>query len=364
MRGGLAVALALAAAVPALGQAPDSQGPPPALVETAAVISAPITEEISLVGSVRPIRDSLIASEVAGRVLQRPVENGDTVKKGAPLVVLDRSRLERDLAQAEAELKEVEARLDLARRQEARAQELHASDVLAPRFLDDAMTERKAQEGRKAQVEARIAAIKDDLERSIIRAPFAGVVTEIRTEVGQWLEMGDPVARLADFDTIEITMDLPERHYPHISRGDAAPATLDALPGLRLDGKVFALVPRAGSAARTYPVIVRAPNPGRQVGAGMLARVKLILSTSAETLQVPKDAIVREQSGDVVYRVDGDTAQLVQVRTGRSNGNRIEVQGDLKAGDQVVVRGNERLAPGQKLRFGGGESANASAGSR
>jgi RND family efflux transporter MFP subunit len=174
--------------------------------------------------------------------------------------------------------------------------------------------------------------------------------------------MGDPVARLADFDTIEITLDLPERYYPHIARGDAAPATLDALPDLRLDGKVFAVVPRAGSSARTYPVLVRAPNPGRRVGAGMLARVTLQLSTSAATLQVPKDAVVRERSGDVVYRVDGDTAEVVPVRTGRSNGTRVEVTGDLRAGDVVVVRGNERLMPGQKLRFAGGDTATAAGG--
>jgi RND family efflux transporter MFP subunit len=327
-----------------------AQGPPPTLVVTAEVSTGPVTEEVTLAGTVLPIRDSLIASEISGRVLERRVEKGDEVRENDPLIILDRKRLERDLAEAEAELDEVEARLALARRQEKRAEELLASEVIPQRFLDDAETERVAQEARRAQVQARIASIQDDLERSILRAPFGGVVTEIHTEHGEWIQMSEPVVRLADFDTIEITIDVPERYYPRISRGDPAPATLDALPDLTIDGKVFVAVPRAGSAARTFPVLVRAANPGHLMGAGMLARVTLILSSSSAVLRVPKDAIVRQQGGSVVYRLDGDTVEAVPVRTGRSNGALIEVDGELEAGDQVVVRGNERVMPGQKVR--------------
>jgi RND family efflux transporter MFP subunit len=364
MRGGGNIATYLGAVVAILlipGFAAAQGGPPPALVVTAEVTSGPVTEEVTLAGTVRPIRDSLIASEVSGRVLERTVENGDEVREGASLIVLDRKRLERDLAEAEAELDEVEARVAQAHRREKRARELLTSEVVPQSLLDDAVAERAAQEGRKAQVEARIASIQDDLERSVIRAPFGGVVTEIHTEVGQWLQMSEPVVRLADFHTIEVTLDAPERYYPHIARGDAAPATLDALPSVTLDGKVFAVVPRAGSAARTFPVLVRAPNPGHQVGAGMLARVHLVLSSSEAVLRVPKDAIVRQQQGQVVYRVNGDTVEVITVETGRSDGALIEVGGELQSGDRVVIRGNERLMPGQRVIEG--DAGASSAGS-
>ena len=324
----------------------------------------PVQEEITLIGTVSPLVDSLIASEIDGRVVSRLIENGDAVQKGQVLFQLDRSRLERQLEGAEGEMIEVTARMNVARRQEVRARDLHDSDVLADRFLDEAIANRQAREGRFAQVEARIASIKDDLARTSIKAPFAGVVTELHTEVGEWIRLGDAVVRLADLHTIEIALDVPERYFPHVASGDAAPGRLDALPDVELEGKIFAVVPRAGSDAHTFPVLVRAPNPGHRVGAGMLARVRLVLSRSQEVLQVPKDAIVRQAQGEAVFLLEGDSVRMVSVRSGRANDTHVEVAGDLKPGDRVVVRGNERLRPGQKVIVGAGQAANAGSASR
>ncbi|MFQ5767072.1 MAG: efflux RND transporter periplasmic adaptor subunit [Acidobacteriota bacterium] len=331
--------------------AQERQEPPPMLVVTAPVTAGPISNEITLAGTTRPTRDSLIASEIEGRVIRRLVENGDRVEAAQALVEVDAARLKRALQHARAELHEVLARLGRARRQEKRAIDLHESKVLPLNMLDDARSEREALEGRQAMVESSIASIQDDLERTTIRAPFDGVVTEIHTEVGEWIKRGDDIVRLADFDPIEIILDLPERYYRQIESGDRAPATLDALPGLKLEGSVFAVVPRTRSAARNFPVLVRAPNPEGKVGAGMLARVHLVLSVNENVLQVPRDAIVRQPQGDVVFRVEGERVKMIPVQTGRTRGERIEVTGDLSAGQPIVVRGNERLMPGQKIRY-------------
>ncbi|MFQ5718794.1 MAG: efflux RND transporter periplasmic adaptor subunit [Acidobacteriota bacterium] len=338
-------------------------GPPPTRVITARVETGPVHEEVTLPGTVGPLINSLVAGEIDGRVAERLVEKGDLVKKGQPLFHLDGTRLTRDLASAQGELIEVRARLRVARRQETRARDLHGSDVLAEQFLDDAVGEREALDGRLAQTEARLASIQDDLERTTIRAPFAGVITDLRTEVGEWLRRGDPVARLEDLDTLEIALDVPARYYPHLTVGAAAPATLDALPGVTLAGKVFAVVPRADETARTFPLLVRAANPDRAVGAGMLARVTLVLTSSHEALKVPQDAIVRRPQGEAVFLLDGDAVRIVRVRSGRTSGASVEVAGDLKAGDRVVVRGNERLLPGQKVIVGDAPAIQAS-GSR
>ncbi|MDX1388611.1 MAG: efflux RND transporter periplasmic adaptor subunit [Acidobacteriota bacterium] len=325
------------------------EGPPPAIVETSTVTSERITESVELAGTVRAVLDSLVASEVDGRVADRRVENGDRVSKGQALIGLDSARLDKSLAFARAEEDEVAALLELAERQEKRARELYEDEVVSIHDLDQAVSNRQSLEGRLEGIRVRIASIEDDIARTRIRAPFSGVVTEIHTEVGEWISQGDPVVRLSSLSTLEIELDVPERYFPLLTRGDAATATIEAMPGVTLEGEVFALVPRADSDARTFPVIIRAPNPGGAVGGGMLARVSLSLASGSNVLLVPKDAIVRQAQRQMVFIVDGGTVRAVSVRTGRSTGSRVEVSGELDAGDEVVIRGNERLAPGQSV---------------
>jgi len=326
------------------------EGPPPALVVTAAATMEPITEKVELPGTVSPILDSLVASEVEGRVAARKIDLGTRVTRGQTLLRLDAKRLEKDLEIARAEKADVEAQLELAVLQERRATKLHDDGILPPGDLDEAVARRQSLEGRTRAIEARVASIRDDIERTVIHAPFPGVVTEVHTEVGEWIGQGDPAVRLARLDTLEIRLEVPERYYPFLSRGDAAPATIEALPGLVLEGKIFSLVPQADPESRTFPVLIRAKNPEGRVGAGMLSRVELTLSTGEKALLVPKDAIVRQSRQQVVYVVEDDKVRAVTVRTGRASGTSVEVFGKLRAGDSVVVRGNERLTPGQAVR--------------
>jgi RND family efflux transporter MFP subunit len=343
--GAAVLALVVVVSAPAV----PAQGPPPALVETSTVTSERITESVVFTGTVRAILDSLVASEVSGRVANRRVENGDRVRKGQMLIELDASRLERALDVALAQRDEVQALLELAEKQETRARELYRDQVLSIHDLDEAEKSRQSLEGRLQGIVVGIASIEDDVARTRIRAPFPGVVTEIHTEVGEWIGQGGPVVRLSNLETLEIELDVPERYFPLLTRGDTASPTVEAMPGVTLEGEIFALVPRADDEARTFPVIVRTPNPGGAVGGGMLARVSLGLASGPDVLLVPKDAIVRQSQRQIIFVVEDEAVRAVPIRTGRSTGNRIEVLGEIEAGDVVVVRGNERLAPGQKV---------------
>jgi len=329
------------------------EGPPPMLVATGTVTEDVISERVRLLGTVRPVMDSLVACEVDGRVVERRVENGDPVARRAILVRLDATRLRKQLDHAESEKAEVEALLDLAKIQEKRARELYRDDVLSVGDLDQALARRQSLAGRTRAIETRIASIQDDIARTTVRAPFGGVVTEIRTEVGEWIKQGDAVVRLFKLDRVEIQVDVPEKYFPQLKLGAAVPATIEALPGLVLAGKIFALVPRADPDARTFPVLVRADNPDGRVAAGMLAQVELTLGVGERALLVPKDAVVRQAESEVVYIVEDDVARIVTVKSGRATGDRVEVVGDLVPGQSVVVRGNERLAPGQQVRVDG-----------
>lgn len=331
------------------GSSRAQEGPPPVLVATAPVGQERVTEKVAFLGTVRPILDSLVAAEVEGRVATRLVENGDRVGQGKPLVKLDAKRLEKALAVARAQRDDVSAQLDLARTQETRALDLHGDGALSAGDRDIAVHTRRSLEARLASLTASIDSIEDDIERTVIRAPFAGIVTEVRTEIGEWIQRGSPVVRLSNLDTLEIELEVPGSYYPFVQRGDPAPTAVDALDDLVLDGEIFAVVPRADDESRTFPVLVRAANPEGRVGAGMLTRVELTVSTASDALVVPKDALVGLAQQQIVFLVEDGTAKAVTVRTGRAVGDRVEVFGELQVGQRVVVRGNERLGPGQKV---------------
>lgn len=322
------------------------------LVVTAVVTEDAVSERVSFLGTVRPVMDSWVACEVAGRVLERRVENGDAVVRGTTLVRLDPTRFQKQLDHAQAEKAEVQALLDLAKTQEKRAHELYRDDILSVGDLDQARSRRLSLEGRAGAIETRIASIGDDLARTTVRAPFDGIITGVQTEVGGWVRQGDAVVRLSKLDPLEIQLDVSEKHFPRLSRGAEVQATVEALPGLVLAGKIFALVPLADPHARTFPVMIRADNPGGRVAAGMLARVELTLDGGSRALLVPKDAIVRRAQNETVFVVDeGDVVRSVEVKSGRPSGDRVEVIGDLQPGQSVVVRGNERLQSGQQVQI-------------
>lgn len=354
--------LACVWALGAVTLAPAQDGMPPALVVTETVVREPIHERLSLIGTAQPLRDSLVASEVEGRVTARSIEHGDRVEAGTVLVELDSTRLRKELDRVRAQQVDAQAQLELAEIQAGRARRLFEREILSRGEMDEAAAKLRSNQGRVGSIEAQLASIEHDLASAVIRAPFAGVVTELHTEIGEWIARGAPVVRLTDLSTVEIRVEVPERHFRRLVTDAPVPARVDALPGLTLSGKIFAGVPQADPEARTFPVFVRAPNPAEQVGSGMLVGVELTLSGGDEALLVSKDAVVRQAQQELIWVVEDGAVRAVSVRTGRGVGSRVEVHGDVAEGDVVVVRGNERLAPGQPVVEQGAGAAADSAG--
>jgi RND family efflux transporter MFP subunit len=310
-----------------------------------------LRRSLRLSGSVEARRSSLVASEVAGLVVELAAREGDLVERGRPLVKLRQTDLELQLAARRADLREAEARLDLAGRTLARNRDLFASEVISRQHLDDASSEQTAWQGRVDSLQAEIARVEDRLQRSTVAAPFTGVVVEEHTQMGQWLAVGGPVVELLDLEELEVVLDVPERHFAALKQGAPAQVSLEALPGAEIDGRISAVIPRAADETRTFPVKVRFANRGHRVGVGMLAQVSFGTGDAYAALVVPKDAVVRQGPQSVVYRIgNGNTVEPVPVATGGATGAWIEVQGPLKPGDRVVTRGNERLFPGQVVQ--------------
>lgn len=310
-----------------------------------------LRQMLSLPGTVEAQTASVVASSVEGLVEQFPGKEGARVAKGQVLAKLRTTPLQLRLSAQKAALQEAEARLKQAESNLARAKELFAAQVVSRQQLDENQSEFNAWQGRTESLRAEIARIEDDVERSTIRAPFAGVVVRERTEIGQWIEAGGPVVELLAMGAVEIRVEVPERHFAQIRDGSAAKVTLDALPEAELKGRVISRIPQADPEARTFPVKVRVSNPRGQIAAGMLAKVSFPAGESYRATVVPKDAIVTRGPASFLFRVNGeDKVDQVAVETGSSSGSWIEVRsGEIRAGDKVVTRGNERIMPGMAV---------------
>ncbi len=334
-----------------------AQGPEAALpVGFAVALNHSVRPTVELTGAVGSRRASLVASEVAGLVEEISAREGERVRRGAPLVRLRRETAELRLRAVRGQLDEARARLRLAEVRRTRARGLFEEKVISVQELDVALSEHDASRGRVEQLEAEVARLEDELERTVVRAPFDGVVVEEHSAPGEWIDAGGAVAEMIDVGDLEVDLEVPEQYFAGLARGEPVAVEILALAGESVEGKVRAVVPRANPQARTFPVKVSIPNREGRIGVGMLARVRLPIGAGASRVLVPKDAVVARGGERLVFVIgEGDRVRPVAVTTGQSQGAWIAVAGEVAAGDRVVTQGNDRLQPGQQVEPQPGE---------
>jgi RND family efflux transporter MFP subunit len=211
-----------------------------------------------------------------------------------------------------------------------------------------------------AMQEATVERLKDQLTKHTIVSRFDGYVTAEHSEVGQWVKQGDLVADVVALDEVEIVAYVVEQHVPHVRVGIQVVVEVPAIPGQRFAGVVAEVVPQADVRSRTFPVKIRVVNQFTDdvplLKAGMYARVLLPTGAKQMAVLVPKDALVLGGPQPVVYVVEGAAADgtagkavPVPVEIGVADGPLIQITAPVKAGQLVVVQGNERLRPGQDV---------------
>ncbi|MFQ5525692.1 MAG: efflux RND transporter periplasmic adaptor subunit [Thermoanaerobaculia bacterium] len=334
------------------GPRPASAQPelPPAPVEVTTAIEGEVRRTVELSGSVEARHTSLVAAEVGGLVVERYVREGDRVEKGQPLVRLRQVDVNLRLRAKQGEIGEARSRLDLARSAHERAQGLYKEELISVEQLDNAVSELEAWQGRVAQLDAELDRLKAELYVTVVRAPFAGVIAAEHVAEGEWIAAGGPAVELVDTENLELALDVPESLISGLVKEEPVVVGFRALDGFEVEGAVRSVVPRADPQARTFPVKVRLPNANGRIGIGMLGHARLAAGAPESAVLVPKDALVPQGSARTVFRVNADErVEAVTVETGASAGLWIAVAGGIAAGDTVVVRGNERLMPGQAV---------------
>lgn len=372
--GGALVLGGIVAAAFLFGREPEAVA-----VRTARVRSAALTAGATVLnasGYVTARRQATVSSKMAGQITEISIEEGMRVTAGQVLARLDSSNLDRSRRLSEARtvsarktLLETEAQLAEARLRRERTRRLVAERVLGP-------ADRDAVDGEVATLEARLERQREDIsvaerqvevilqqiEDTVVRAPFDGVITAKNAQPG---EMMSPIAggagftrtgigTIVDMDSREIEVDVNEAYINRVSPGQPVLAVLDSYADWQIPTRVIAIIPTADRDRATVRVRIGFEELDDRILPDMGVRVSF-RSAEAEPeetaagLLVPSAAVFADTGRDLVFLVRGDRVQRRAVRLGDRSGDEVFVLSGLAEGDRVVVAGPDTLTDGEAV---------------
>lgn len=320
------------------------QGPPAANVRVAKASVESLAPETIVPGTVVSRSDAKLAAEVTGRLLEvadvgTNASRGDEIAKIEDTVI----RLRKD--ELEAEVERAEARLKYLESEEGRYVQLAKSNLAAATKLEETRSDRDVSRGDLRVAKSRLAQVEDQLGRTSIKAPFDGIVVERLMMPGERVDVGKNVVRMVDQQHLEVIARAPLEYYSFVRPGQQLKLRTGSIV---TDGTVRTVV--AVGSENTHQFEVRLDIEGNRFPVGQTLRVSVPTSNAREALVVPRDALVLRPEGITLFLVDENKkASQLTVTTGIDAGDRIEVFGDLEDGDTVIIRGNERLRPGQTV---------------
>jgi RND family efflux transporter MFP subunit len=350
------------------------------VVEVAAVRLAPAGRPavLNASGYVTPRRRATIAAKITGRVNEVFAEEGMRVKVGQVLATLDDSDARARLLSAEAErnataaaLADLRVNLANAERDRQRSEALWKDGAVSEQAVDQARTAVESLRARIAlaeeqvrAAEARAKVAEQDLENTIIRAPFAGLVVSKDAQRG---EMVSPIsagggftrtgiATIVDMTSLEVEVDVNESSLARVTLEQPVQAVLDAYPDWKIPARVRTVIPTADRQKATVKVRVAFERLDPRILPDMGVKVTFLgPEPPADQARIPRaivpKAAIREEGGDhVVYVLREGRVERRVVRLGSARGDEQDVIGELADGEQIVVKGLDRLKDGQRVR--------------
>ncbi|MGA6992902.1 MAG: efflux RND transporter periplasmic adaptor subunit [Candidatus Deferrimicrobiaceae bacterium] len=353
--------LFLAAVAPAGAQDQGKGGPPPALVTVSEIREGMIDPQAEFVGTVFYPEVSDVSSEVTGGIVEVRIEEGRRVRKGDVLVRLDAEILEKTLASTRASHEQVLVDLTKARMDFRRIENLYRQEAVAEQLYDENRFRVMSLEKKADSLQADRERLQAELRKKTVRAPFDGVTVKKMVDLGEWVSPGDKVATIARDDRVDVIVEVPGEIVGYMTPGTTLPVKAG---GAETTGKVVAVIPRGDISTRTFPVKIRVRNRFSLIE-GMEARVTVPTGKKRKALLVPRDALVTAMGQTVVFTVVDGRAKMVPVTVSRYVGKEVAVRTNgLKAGMEVLVKGNERVRDGQPVTLVSGQGASPQGGGK
>jgi RND family efflux transporter MFP subunit len=314
---------------------PAKADPPAKIVRLATAENRPMERTLTVVGSLAAREEAEVAAQVAGQIERCFVDLGDVVGAGQEMALIDTAAYEARLRQSAANLERARAAAANAAQTLRRVRELQVGKIASASDLDQATAEADQSNAEVKAVEAELAVARLNLERSRVKAPFAGIVAARSSGPGDYVAVGAPIVRLVQTSPLRLRLDVPERDSALVQLGQSVRLTL-AGDTNHYAGKLVRIAPAIRAVDRMLNVEADVPNPGT-LRAGLFARAQIVINPAESAVCVPAAALVSFAGLEKVVTLKDGRANERNITTGRRTAEWVEVLSGLAAGEAVVL---------------------------
>jgi membrane fusion protein, multidrug efflux system len=322
---------------------------PPLSVQTEAAQTIDVPRTLRLTGTLRGDRETDLAANVNGRVNATSVERGEQIKPGQVLARVDTRAAALSAADARAQVGSIQAQADQARAECDRYEQLKAKGAISDLEYQQKISQCRTLPLNVQAASARAALAAQNVGDGVIRAPFAGVVTERYVEVGQFVRQDSRVVTIVSVDPLRLQITVPEAQVASVKQGAKVSFTVSGYAEQRFEGTVRFVSGALRATTRDLIAEAIVPNPDRRLLPGMFADVELV--TGSQRLpSVPKRALIEQDEQARVFVVVAGKLEERIVALGPVVGDRVSIMRGVKDAEPVVVSELKGLSNGRKVR--------------
>jgi len=294
-----------------------------------------IRDAVILPGETEAYEDVKVAANAAGRVEWIGLREGQTVQKGALLAKID-------VSAHKAALEHAKAAYNLASDLCERRRRLYANKIIAQEELDQSETQLTLALTDLEQIKVRY-------NHGFPKSPITGIVNHLYVDVGEYADIGKPIADIVNIDRIKINVRVPELDVRYVKKGQKTPIKIDAFAERPLIGTVDFVSFKADPATKTFLVRSVIDNPGHDIRPGMIGRVAFVRRMIPDAVAAPLFAIVDKGGERIVFVEKEGVAESRVISIGVIEGDRVEITSGLDIGDHLIVKGHTEVEDGMKV---------------
>jgi len=313
----------------------NSIGPPAVPVSVVEIKSVAMRDVVFLPGETEAYEDVKVAANTSGRVEWIGLSEGQVVEKGELLAKIDVSALRASLEHAKAAYK-------LANDLSERRRRLYENKIIAKEELDQSETQRKLAAADLEQVKVRYS-------HGFPKSPISGVINHLYVDVGEYAEMGKPIADIVNIDKIKINVRVPELDVRYVKKGQKTPIKIDAFADLILIGSVEFVAFKADPATKTFLVRSVIDNQDHDIRPGMIGRVAFVRHNIPDAVAAPLFAIVDKGGERIVFVEKDGVAESRVISIGVIEEDRVQITSGLNIGDHLIVKGHTEVEDGMQV---------------